>query len=359
MCDLPFVDITAWTQAIAPSKYDELSSEHLSICHQWDECMKMFGFVVLTGHGLNNETFDQLFEEATTVFAKSMNEKVIYNHGKYGHPNGGYTPPGFETVALSVETSAPVKHDPVENFVFVSSPDFFISPNESQSPFASASSYFRHMEILLQILHRISSVALNLPYITHIEHFYDERIPSNASLGRNGNTLRITHYPPAQSDIISHDTTDTTIRYGAHTDYQGFTILRPDKYDWHKIVINGIEEQCGGLEVLSRAQQVWLPIRIPLGLNALVINAGDLIQRWTNDRWHSPLHRVVNAQDGRGAGRSRQALVFFTGPLEQCLIEPFAECCKRNENDGDSEESRRYPSILAGDHLLMKLNRTN
>jgi isopenicillin N synthase-like dioxygenase len=165
------------------------------------------------------------------------------------------------------------------------------------------------MEVLLQILHRISSILLNLPYITHIEHFYDGRIPPNAALGRHGYVLRITHYPPALSDIINHDTTDTTIRYEAHTDYQVFTILRPDKYDWHKIVINGIEEQCGGLEVLSRAQQVWLPIRIPLGLNALVINAGDLIQRWTNVHWHSSLHRVVTAQDRRGAGRSRQAFV--------------------------------------------------
>jgi isopenicillin N synthase-like dioxygenase len=77
---------------------------------------------------------------------------------------------------------------------------------------------------------------------------------------------------------------DDKVRYGAHTDYQGFTILRPDKTDWHILEMpvgnakgSKIRVQCGGLEVYHRSQQRWLQVRIPRELNALVVNAGKLL----------------------------------------------------------------------------------
>jgi hypothetical protein len=109
--------------------------------------------------------------------------------------------------------------------------------------------------------------------------------------------------------------------------------------------------------------------------------AGDLIQRWTNDYWLSPLHRVVtskatdttpavpSASPSEGepdteAGAlpasvaSRQAIVFFTGPLEDCVIESLDPALMRNV-DPSEVPNRKYPPIRSGDHLLMKLNRTN
>lgn len=82
---------------------------------------------------------------------------------------------------------------------------------------------------------------------------------------------------------------NTSVRYGAHTDYQGFTILRPDKNDWHYIDVPSSESNtsdsaaspaatvsvlAGGLEVFHRGTQQWMPVKIPKHLNALVINAG-------------------------------------------------------------------------------------
>jgi hypothetical protein len=81
---------------------------------------------------------------------------------------------------------------------------------------------------------------------------------------------------------------DDKVRYGAHTDYQGFTILRPDKSDWHVVEVPAAAEQtegssahpagtrvqCGGLEVFHRGAGRWVQVRIPKELNALVVNAG-------------------------------------------------------------------------------------
>jgi hypothetical protein len=112
--------------------------------------------------------------------------------------------------------------------------------------------------------------------------------------------------------------------------------------------------------------------------------AGDLIQRWTNDYWHSPLHRVVTsaAVDNQSAAdntaaeeaspaptpapvdiasaavASRQAIVFFTGPLEDCIVEALDPSLMRNV-PLSAMSATRYPPIRSGDHLLMKLNRTN
>lgn len=110
--------------------------------------------------------------------------------------------------------------------------------------------------------------------------------------------------------------------------------------------------------------------------------AGDLIQRWTNDYWHSPLHRVVTSAaveyqptaentaaeeaspapapvDIASAGvASRQAIVFFTGPLEDCIVETLDPRLMRNV-PLSAMSATRYPPIRSGDHLLMKLNRTN
>lgn len=50
---------------------------------------------------------------------------------------------------------------------------------------------------------------------------------------------------------------------------------------------------------------------------------------------------------------SRYSLVFFTGPLDECLIESIDECISETSSE------KKYPPIKSHDHLLMKLNRTN
>lgn len=110
------------------------------------------------------------------------------------------------------------------------------------------------------------------------------------------------------------------IQYGEHTDYQGFTILRPDPRDW-------IEEGARGLQVRDSLSNEWIPVKVFSSIasegdevarfnyrDTFVVNAGDLIQRLTNDRWISAFHRVIGPVPRSLASQhTRQSIVFFTG----------------------------------------------
>ncbi len=391
---LPIIDISPWILE-APST--SLSSDQLRVSREWDEAMREFGFAIIIGHGIDEIHFNQLLTEGKTFFEQPLAQKMIYNHGDYGHPSGGYTPPGYETVGLSMneeegETTKNLdattsksaqksaKFDPVENFVFTATPgSFVLRTGENATPFSSAEEYFKSMEKLLHSLHQLSATALHLPDLNFFNSFY---WPETAEMGRNGNCLRVTHYPGTEHRIFSEVRNpsgnrletekgggfDDKVRYGAHTDYQGFTILKPDKNDWHETQLTSdsgesLAVKFGGLEVFLTEENTWIPVRIPKDLNALVVNAGDLFQRWTNDHWHSALHRVVHSsvyrEDDSLLGEAtvadhvcRYSLVFFTGPLAESVIESI-------EGINDAESAPRYPPIKSHDHLLFKLNRTN
>mmetsp|Transcript_4739 Transcript_4739/g.11572 ORF Transcript_4739/g.11572 Transcript_4739/m.11572 type:complete len:93 (+) Transcript_4739:65-343(+) len=81
---------------------------------------------------------------------------------------------------------------------------------------------------------------------------------------------------------------------------------------------------------------------------AFIVNAGDLIQRWTNDRWKSVLHRVMRV--GEGGSEDRLSVVLFTGPKKNTVVDP------RQLLEAGGAEAR-YPATTAGEHLQEKLRK--
>jgi isopenicillin N synthase-like dioxygenase len=88
---------------------------------------------------------------------------------------------------------------------------------------------------------------------------------------------------------------------------------------------------------------------------AFIINLGDLMQRWTNDRWRSTLHRVVAVPDDDGDERERrfkrcsrrQSVAFFVNMNGDANIVPFESCV-------DERNPARYEAIKASDHLMQR-----
>lgn len=377
---LPIVDLRSWAVNPLPTSRCSLTSEQLQAALEWDRVLQSDGFAVLLNHGLDESIFETVNTEARCFFDKSMEEKLPFSRGSYGHPDGGYTPVGRETVALSVlaedkghkvAQNGPEKpkHDPVESFAFTADPDRFAHPltGEICNPIPSTGQYFRFMEVMLRRLHRLSAAALGQEDLLFFERFYDESLPENAGKGKNGNALRLAHYPASPDrDVDDASSTEITkeneLRYGAHTDYQGFTILRPDKRDWHTVTTSyrgaDITCNCGGLEVYFRTLEMWKSVKVDPSLNVLVVNVGDLMQRWTNDRWHSPLHRVVSPANQSTMPVPRQAIVFFSGPLSEVEVSPLS-LSQTGSNPTADAEAPRYPPIRSGEHLLLKIARSN
>lgn len=140
-------------------------------------------------------------------------------------------------------------------------------------------------------------------------------------------TLRLLYYPASGVDTIETG----QLGAGAHTDYGLLTLLFQ----------NGVE----GLEVLNLEDQ-WQPVRCID--DAVVINSGDLLERWSNGRYRSTLHRV---QPKIGA-RERLSIAMFVDPDSDTEVSALPSCiCEGNPP--------RYPSITAGAHLQEKIEATH
>jgi isopenicillin N synthase-like dioxygenase len=150
-------------------------------------------------------------------------------------------------------------------------------------------------------------------------------LPEDFFVSRHGGenvTLRFLHYP---SNLNAR--TKSQIGAGAHTDYGSITLL--------------FQDDVGGLE-LRDASDAWQDA--PPIPGAVVVNAGDLMERWTNGRYRSTLHRVKRIT---GAA-DRYAIAMFVDPDSDVLVQCLPSC-------RSASEPARFPPITAGEHVRQKL----
>ena len=91
-------------------------------------------------------------------------------------------------------------------------------------------------------------------------------------------------------------------------------------------------------------------VDVPVIEDALVINIGDFLMRWTNDRWVSNRHRVINPPLDSGENISRLSLIYFS----YCNYDAMIEClptCKL------ADQPPKYPPIKSSDYFTEKINR--
>ncbi|HEU4849063.1 MAG TPA: 2OG-Fe(II) oxygenase family protein, partial [Terrimesophilobacter sp.] len=177
-------------------------------------------------------------------------------------------------------------------------------------------SYYAEMSALANRLMEMFAHGLDLP-----AGFFADTID------RSPSALRAINYPEQDAPPL-----DGQLRAGAHTDYGTLTILRQ-------------ELGRAGLQVRDEKSDAW--VDIPPTPGALVINIGDLMARWTNDRWTSTLHRVVNPDAGSAVSTRRQSMPFFHNANYSALV----ECLPSSLAAG---ETPKYEPVLAGPHLAGK-----
>jgi isopenicillin N synthase-like dioxygenase len=162
------------------------------------------------------------------------------------------------------------------------------------------------------------AIALNMP-----EDYFVTR-----HMQRNGSTVRLLHYPP-----VTEPAQAGQVRAGAHSDWGSITLL--------------FQDANGGLEVRN-ARGNWIPA--PYLPETVLVNTGDMIERWTNHRFRSTLHRV-SLPHGEATLRSRYSIACFFDPDLEAMIECLSSC-------QSSEHPVLYPPISSGDYLRMKLQET-
>src|SRR5262245_28853243 len=263
----------------------------LAVAARIDEACREIGFFAIAGHGVSPALVDDLRRAAHEFFALPPAEKLGTRHPVPG-TNRGYHPVGGETLSRANDEAAPP--DLKEFFhvgpVDVSDDVYYTSvlgrqhfaPNlwpPVPAGFAAAAiAYYRAMDRLIGALMRLAALALDVD-----ESFFDHKV--DRSIG----TMRLNYYPAQATPPAPGQ-----LRASAHTDYGGFTILSG-------------EDVPGGLQVETRAGQ-W--IDVPTTPDTFVVNIGDLLMRWTNDRWLSNMHRVVNPPAGTGPSGPRLSIAF-------------------------------------------------
>ena len=135
---------------------------------------------------------------------------------------------------------------------------------------------------------------------------------------------QIIYYPPQPPTLG-----DDQFGLAAHTDFGCITLL------W--------QDDNGGLELHDRASNTWIPA--PPIPGTLVINVGDLLARWTNDRNASTPHRVRNK-----SGRERFSIATFYDPDYTATVDPRML--------GITDAESHYEPTSAGDHILGRIQRS-
>ena len=144
--------------------------------------------------------------------------------------------------------------------------------------------------------------------------------------------MRAIGYPPLQAPHPSTPSEKEQLHEGVscgeHTDYGCVTLLLADSTP-------------GALQVLSRSGR-WVnadPIR-----DALVVNIGDMIERWTNGEWKSTPHRVIHRGDAY-----RVSVPFFFEPDFDAEVRPLQTCVERTGRQA------KFEPLTYGAHLVSKI----
>lgn len=304
-------------------------AERRDIAAAFAEAFEKTGFATIVGHGVDEALIRRTYDTALEFFDQphSAKEACMMPVRDKTH---GYIPVGVESVSGTMGDRTPpdlceafvvgglrFERTPPDNEVDRQFHQTNLWPESPEGLRATFTAYYWAMEGLTRTLMRISALALDLP-----EDWFDgkyDRFPG---------TLRTVQYPNQPDEPESGQ-----LRYGAHRDYGGLTILRQD-------------DAPGALEVCLPNGE-WIDVRPVPG--AFVINVGDLLARWTNDRWLSTLHRVVNPPREKANAARRLSLVFFTGPNRDAVVECLPTCT------GPGRPAK-YPPVRSIDHVLGKIH---
>ncbi|OCT44996.1 hypothetical protein CLCR_05967 [Cladophialophora carrionii] len=330
---MPLIDFGAFLHGDATAK--KTTAEQIS------HAFKTSGFLYLQNHGIPGDQVKLAFSESADFFKRPQDQKDSL---KWTTPdaNRGYVTWGREKVTQSDDPDEIAR-------LRASNPDLKESmeigregvegkPNQWPDRLDDAGKVFtRDMQrffLTLKDLHVnvMRAIALGMGLD---EHFFDSYTDGG------DNTLRLLHYPPVKKSVWKAN--PNQVRAGEHSDYGSITLL--------------FQDEIGGLEVKS-PKGTW--VRATPIPGTIVVNAGDLLQRWSNDIIRSTNHRVIQPppkdagsddDDADALVPARYSIAYFCNPNFDRFIEALP-------GTWDPAAKPKYPGINSGDYLIMRLAAT-
>lgn len=291
-----------------------------------DRACRDIGFFAISGHGVDPALTAAVVATAREFFRLERAEK-----DRVGPPSEfdfrGYL--GMDTTALAATLGDATPPDLCESFNVSGFDDpetrnratvagyeaifrenlWPRRPAELQGAFEA---YQAAMESLCTAMLPVFAAALDLP-----ADWFGDKISDHTSL------LLANWYPPVEGQVAAGQ-----LRRGAHTDYGAFTVIAVEQIPGLQISVDG----------------AWHDV--PLLPGAFVVNLGDLMARWTNDRWVSTLHRVVVPAD-EDASKDRVSVPYFFQPSFGAVIETIPTTV-------DDDHPRHYEPVVAGEWITAK-----
>ncbi|MGD1961014.1 MAG: isopenicillin N synthase family dioxygenase [Fulvivirga sp.] len=314
-----------------PKLYDEVPSLDLndfvngndevraSFVQNLGDAYNSIGFVAIKNHYLTNELSEKLYEAVKSFFSLEENLKAKYEieglSGQRGYIGKGKEHAKGRTVGDLKEFFHVGQEVTDNDLIKEEYPDNVWVDEVPELKEIGLDVYRRLEKTGIEMLKAIA-LYLSLP-----EDYFNDKV-------RNGNSiLRPIHYFPIENvDVIPDD----AVRAAEHGDINLITLLMGASAD--------------GLQVL-RKDGKWIPITaLP---NQLVVNVGDMLERLTNSKLKSTIHRVVNPPKEL-LGTSRYSIPFFMHPRSEMKLDCLPECI-------DEENPKKFEDTTAGEFLNQRL----
>jgi len=303
--EIPIVSLAG-----ATTSHDALSAA----ARQIGQAAQEAGFFYIADHGVSGVLVRRMFEEADRFSRLPLDRKmsILFTNS----PNyRGYLPTktkGYDrTRKGNLIEAFQIMRELGDDDPDVKAGKPLHGPNQWPDGLpgfrAVVEEYQQAMHDLSDTLLRAFALSLGAP-----EDFFTSKFRKPLTL------LRLAHYPPPDGPP-----TEEEIGLSAHRDKGAFTILAQDMN--------------GGLEIQTRKGE-WVGARPIAG--TFVINIGDAMAQWTNDRFTSTLHRVVNY-----SGRDRYSIPFFAN-MDYDVVATCLPACQSPANPP------RYAPVHCGEFIV-------
>ena len=294
--DIPIIDLSHYFKTGSEEALEKVADQLRSACEN-------VGFFTIVGHGVTPQIIQQQFSMLKQFHGLSITEKTSIQMDAAHWPVGGVGYLPFKNRKL------PTRDTGNRNEAFLIKCDHNIKMQDNQwldekllPGFRACSEvYAQAMLCLGKRLLPIFASALNMP-----ANFFDSAFSDPMY------RLRMTHYPSADVAIKKDE-----FGIAPHVDTSFCTLLIQDQ---------------PGLSIYSEQRQTW--IDVPLLDDAFIVNTGELLRQWSNDRFLSVKHFVHTNK----SGRSRYSIPFFFNANSDYKMHCIASC-------HSEQNPAKYPAI--------------